>query len=162
MKRAKLPLAPWFVCAIILTFVGAFILVKAASLYFGSFPAMQDYLSGERLLVDSKSKTFGIVDQGIDQTVAFSLKNWTGRKIRVLGASSSCSCTMATNLPLEIGPDETELFKVVVHTTNISGNLTVFIRVFSDDSISPELILSVNGDIRKGSLDKHKNDDTNL
>ena len=61
---------------------------------FGSMSAALAYLRGDRLLVDESSRTIDDVQSGSEIVVRYGFTNWAAHPVKLLGMSSSCSCTV--------------------------------------------------------------------
>ena len=70
----------------------------------GLVPEIQARLLGEDLAVDSTTESLGNIVAGERRIVQFGIKNLTEVQITLLGAHTSCSCTVVDDLPLTIAP----------------------------------------------------------
>ena len=109
---------------------------------FGSMSAALAYLRGERLLVDESSKTIDDVRSGSEIVVRYGFTNWAAHPVKLLGMSSSCSCTVVEDLPMTLAASETKAVSVKIKVDEGRPDFTGSIRVFTDDPRSPEIILS--------------------
>lgn len=114
---------------------------------FGSSASALAYLRGDRLIPDTYTKSFGTVERGEICLLTFSLKNWTKQPIKVLGARSSCSCLVTSDLPAVIPPMGQLSLRVSAHAKNVPGPYFEHVRVFTD-SDEARLLLYVQGLIR--------------
>jgi hypothetical protein len=126
---------------------GAALLILSVwgTLRFGSFQNALAYVSGERLLVDSATKSFGSVESGIDQRIYFLVSNWSDRSISILGAGSQCAVTLTENLPLIIPPKSSRRVNVRLRTETKVGKVSESVRLYTDSAYRPELVIRVVG-----------------
>jgi hypothetical protein len=162
MKTIQVKLSTWTKATAAIGIILIVCVWIVAVLLFGSTSAALAFLDGERLLVDSRSKSFGTVDPGLDQSVRFSLTNWTGQPVTIVGFQASCSCTMATDLPLSIPDGGTRFVSVAVKTAKLTGDFVATVRLFTDASSLPEVRLRVAGRFHRvlstGGLDEQSRD----
>jgi hypothetical protein len=76
--------------------------------------AVDYYLRGRTLILDSHEKSFGTTAPGARSKVSFRLTNWDSEPIRILGCQSSCTCLIRDDLPFAIPAGETRDFSVAV------------------------------------------------
>jgi hypothetical protein len=92
----------------ILACIGGGALLLAAPLawgywQFGSLASTLAYLNGERLLVDPATPSFGVAKRGEERDVQVTIRNRTGKDVKILGAKSTCGCmVMAEQFPISI------------------------------------------------------------
>ena len=111
---------------------------------FGSIPAALAYVRGDRLGVDSPTKSFGTTALRETRAVSFRLTNWTSRPIVILGAHATCSCAVASGLPATHAPRGEHTLEIKA-TPSKTGNYTEIIRCFTDDARQSEIQLKVTG-----------------
>jgi hypothetical protein len=87
--------------AVILSLTLAVLAVGAGygRLRFGSVSATVDSRRGQSLLVDERAKSVSGVQAGSQVVVSYAVTNISDRPVRLIGASSSCSCTVIQDLP---------------------------------------------------------------
>ena len=144
-------LDPWMASTIILTNVGLALLVVLGLVRFGTIGSALAYLGGDRLLVDSRSKSFGAVELGKRASVDFRFANKARTKIRLLGATSSCTCALPEGLPVTVPAGAACLVKVPVRAKGKAGHVTEKIRFYVDCPQQPVVDVTVSGDV----LDAH-------
>jgi len=147
VQAAKKPL-PWLAPTLILTIAGLLFLAVAALYYFGSVSSALAYLSGDRLLADRRSESFGEVDQGQRLTIRFALANTSRREIRVLGAKTRCTCVFAEDLPLSVPPTGRRAIKIAVNTDSLIGPIRQPIFLYTDFPGQSKVELLVVGRVR--------------
>jgi hypothetical protein len=147
--RFSLPrVSPWTKVTAALTAILIVGLAIVAITRFGSIPTALAYVAGERLLVDSPSKSFGTVDAGAEPVVPFTVQNRSDHAVKIIGARTSCTCTIVANLPMTIPPGGSLDVPISVKTSRLKGQVSVTVRVYSDDPRRAELVLNVEGFIR--------------
>ena len=101
------------------------------------------YLRGDRLVLDSRSKSFGRLAIGESRTIPFFLWNTSDKPLWIIGSKPSCGCTKMDRLPLEI-PSKTEgCLSVVVTPNRVNDRMEETIRLITDDY--GEVTLTVRG-----------------
>jgi hypothetical protein len=112
---------------------------------FGSQAAAVGYLRGEIIHADARIKSFG--DQPIDTKteVSFVLTNLTSRPIKIVGSSTTCSCTIAENLPMTIVPHGSASVNVAVSIGQELGAVRQDVEFYTDCPNLPSLVVSVAG-----------------
>jgi hypothetical protein len=103
-----------------------------ASYHFGSFAAALGYLEGDRLLVADPFKSIGEVPSGSKHLVSFSVRNYSGRPVRILGVKSSCSCTTIEDLPRTLNAGQTMTVPVTVDLPRSGETFLGHIEIFTD------------------------------
>jgi hypothetical protein len=73
---------------------------------FGSIGGLLAFLQGRALYVQPSRTWFGGLAPGEPFKASVRLQNLTGGPLKVLGSHTSCSCTSAEGLPLELGPGQ--------------------------------------------------------
>jgi len=86
----------------------------------------------------------GVVNQGEIPRGQFSLQNIGDETLIIKGIKSSCGCTAAMMESKEIPPGKEAKIQIVVDTTGKELNIEKTITVISNDSLRPEIVLSVS------------------
>ncbi len=143
--------------AVILISTNLALLVMAvwAIASFGSIRgAVGYYLRGETLFFDSTEKSFGVASPGEKVTVAFRLTNRGRKPIRVLGCSAICTCTLPTDLPFTLGPNESRDVtlsirepKRQVPQPSKPKDLSLEVTLFTNNAAQSRIPLTVKGRI---------------
>ncbi len=141
----------WMSMTIIFANMGLAVLAAWACLQFGSLRTAAVYLAGDRLLADARSKTFGMAVRGQDPTVKFELYNRTSKPIAIIGASSSCTCVVAEDLPMTITTSGKGALKVKIRTASKSGRIMESLKVYTDYADQPVIELKVIGRVSEGT-----------
>jgi hypothetical protein len=144
----KITVSPWTITTIATTSGLLVALAAFAHAHFGSVSTALDYVSGERVLLDQTSKTFGTVDAGSTQVLQFVVMNKTDHPLNILGSKTSCGCTVVENLPMSIPAGSFKPVGVVVKTDSFKGQFNARIRLFSEEKDHPEINFEVRGYIR--------------
>lgn len=109
---------------------------------FGSVSAGLAYLRGARFFVDEPIKK---LESGPVETLVplcYSLTNLTGHPVRLLGVTTTCTCTEVEKLPGTIGAGETIAARAKIKIGGSNPTTTGRIRLFTDESRSPEIVLT--------------------
>lgn len=148
--RVTLPrLSPWTKTTVATTAILASALTLVAIVRFGSIPTALAYLSGERLLVAKSSKSFGAVEAGTQLEIPFEVMNHSDRTVTIVGARSSCDCTIASNLPSTIRPGGVGTVTVRIKTGRWRGNFSSTVTLYADDARRRSLALTIRGYVRR-------------
>jgi hypothetical protein len=121
--------------------------VVAGRHWFGSTSSALAYLRGHRLIPDAYTKSFGAATTDERPSVNFLLTNWTEQPIKVLGANSSCTCLVTSDLPFVVPPKGRALLKVGARAKSRSGPYAERLRVITD-TMQSNLVLYVQGTFR--------------
>lgn len=118
------------------------------SVGFGSLPVAIRYVRGERLIVEPvRFKLRGLkVDP--PRTVATYVRNFTGRPVKLLGASTRCACVFAQDLPTNVAAGETRRLDLKVRSLPNKTELDQTIVIFTDCPEGSRLAIQVQGSSR--------------
>jgi hypothetical protein len=116
-------------------------LASAALIRYGSLTIAIQRLKGEILVVDRPVVAMSGVRPGSRVDLRYSITNVADHPVRLLGASTSCSCTMVENLPIVLAPSETRTLSATVSTSEDDRGLDGSIHLYMDDTLSPEIII---------------------
>jgi len=130
-------LALTFVCAI----------GFAAWLYFsfGSTGASVAYLRGMSVAIEPTSHHLGEIPAGRTSAAEFVVQNLTRKPVTILGARSSCQCTVVNDLPLTLAARERRSLRISVRPDErfIRKPFVQGARLFVDSQDSlPEIIIT--------------------
>src|SRR5579875_2090125 len=117
---------------------------------FGTSSSALAYLSGRRLLVDAPSRSVGTLVEGQTRRIQFVIMNYTDHPIELVGAGSSCTCTMAEDLPLTIPVSGRRPITVAVKAGTKQGKFSESVAVFTDDRNHPSMYLKIKGYVSPG------------
>lgn len=106
-------------------------LSAVATFWYGSPAAALASLRGERLSVSPSLVDFGEAIGGETQEASIMLTNRTDARIRVVGGTSDCACTVLQDLPLTIPPGETEAVTVRGRIPADAGQFTRNVRLLA-------------------------------
>jgi hypothetical protein len=122
----------WLATTTILVAIGFASLLLGGIYQFGSAASALAYLRGDGLIPDAYTKSFGIAAGGEIRSLTFSLKNWTKQPIKVLGASSSCTCLVTSDLPAVVPPMGRLNLRVSARAKSGLGPYSERIHLFTD------------------------------
>ncbi len=129
-ERERGKWSSWIVTTTVCFVVGLLTLGLFGKLRYGTVAATVHAWRGDVMLCDRYEVAIGRPQS--DQTIAFQLTNTSSQPIRVLGARSSCTCVMATGLPLNVAPGATKTLEVRFKPKKLDVPLSESIRVFTD------------------------------
>ncbi len=115
---------------------------------FGSLSCTLAYLNGERLLVDPATLSFGAGRRGEERDLHVTIRNRTGKEVKLLGAKSTCSCMAAVEkFPISISPGGQQ--ELTIHVWLIGKDSLFEKRVdyYTDDEANPVIAVTVRGTI---------------
>lgn len=117
-----------------------------------SFTAIINTLRGDPLIPNKYAINIGKICKDEKRTCEFQITNMSAKPIALFGVRTSCACTTVTALPEMINPRESVSIKIKVQSQSKGGPFTRHIRLFTNSSDQPFLILRVRGvEIRQNS-----------
>jgi len=131
--------------------------------HFGSFRgAMNYYLRGESLSVDSITRSFGVAKPSDRLNVSFNLTNQGDETVRILGCQAYCNCVVPQDLPFALRPGEKSSFTISVHIpSGIQANregsthLELPLTLFTSNPQQSRVSLAISGDVRDEPTASH-------
>jgi len=108
---------------------------------FGSVAASIAYLRGEHVAVDEPLKSLVGIQGGSRLVVRYGLTNRSGHPIKLVGATSSCSCTAVEDLPKTLAAFEKQSVQVKITVAEDRSDFSGSIRLFTDDLDSQDVVL---------------------
>lgn len=143
----------FFACA-------ALISVLLAFGVFGGFRAVARgcaLMMGETLVVDSATKSFGVVAPGDPITVAYRLTNRGEQEVRVVGLRAACRCVVPDDLPFVLRPKESRDLPISIRNLKKedvphSQTLDWAITVFTTNPAQVQIALRIKGEIRPNAV----------
>ncbi len=115
----------------VLVILGLFAAI--GTLAFGSPAAALGYLRGERLSVEPRLVDVGEGYIGEQKQVVVQLRNWTDKRIRVVGGTADCSCLVTGELPVTVEPGERCPLTVMVWMKGPPGQFTRSVNLLTHD-----------------------------
>ncbi len=114
------------------------------------------YITGETILVDSHTKSFGVIPPGGSVTVTFKLTNLGHDAIRIVGCRSGCPCMVPDDLPFVLHSKESRDFTVSIGASENVRTSSVKTRrlrltLFTTNPSQSQIPLTVSGE--SGQLD---------
>ena len=120
----------WLLTTAIGFAVGLLVAVGVVRARYGTWAAATHALRGDAVLSDRYEVALDRPEAA--QTVAFRLTNTSSTPVRLIGAQSSCSCVMATGLPLKVAPGASQTLEVRFKPKKASTSFRESVRVFTD------------------------------
>lgn len=144
----------WITATIVFTNIGLACLVACALYFFGSVGEAIAYVRGQRLFASAD----GVVTAVEGQTQEFDLvvRNMGGRRVRILGGQSSCSCLVALGVPTDLPARGRLVIRVSFRPKRRTGQFSQAIRLFTDDLDQSDLDVLVNCQVTGSSEVKKK------
>ncbi len=125
---------------------------------YGSLDNAIHAILGETLLVDSRENSVGPMHQGDEVTTEFRVTNLMSTPARILGAQTSCTCTVPDEMPFTIPAYSSRAFRVRVHapgSTGLndgeSGPFRTELTLFTNDAKRSRVALAIRGELRPGA-----------
>lgn len=137
----------WLATTLVTTALALLALAVWAVGRFDSIQGALKYASGETLLVDAATKTFGTREPGEKVNVAFKLINSGNAPIRIVGSRVGCSCTVPDELPFSLAAGERRLFQVSVSLPKEPQGIQMPVTLFTNIAEQPELELTIVGEV---------------
>lgn len=141
-------ISSWIISVLISANVFAVAALSVALFRFGSVQAAFQYVAGQTLVVDEALKSFGAVDLGQVTDVTFQLKNIGDRDLRIVGSSSSCTCTVPDELPMTIEPGRMKSLRVTVLSPGTPKKLRLPLTLYTSNPRQKEVELLIVGEIK--------------
>lgn len=143
----------WMRQFLLITNAMLMVLVVYSISVFGSVERSLRYLAGERIFIDSPSKTVGQLDQSDSRAVSFRISNLSRDPVEIIGANLSCTCLVTDELPIAIGPRKTKDFHVRVEPKGKTGRIKEKVVLFTTRNTERIIPLEIVGDVSSPSLD---------
>jgi hypothetical protein len=135
----------------VFAFLGGVALIVAVAVFYadglGTPTAIRSYFVKSPLLVDSVTKSFGVVNAGETVKIPFTFTNSSNSPIHFLGARSSCSCVVAEDLPCTLASISTKILNIDVSTKGRMNSVTETLDFFTDCAIQPIVTLKITGSV---------------
>jgi hypothetical protein len=115
---------------------------------FGSPSVAISYFRGERLVVDQPTLSVEEGKAGDVRNVEFTVRNIGRSPIRVVGANTSCTCVVFSDLPLTVPGRGFHVLKLAAKY-RAQGDLLQAVTYYSDCPTQPELPIEIRGKLIK-------------
>jgi hypothetical protein len=102
-------------------------------------------LRGESITIGPAVSDVGEGSAGDVRTFDVELTNRTDRRIRIVGGTSTCSCTAVKDLPITVTPGETRPISVSVAFRGSTGRFGHRFLLYTDDEIQPVVVARFRG-----------------
>jgi hypothetical protein len=117
---------------------GAFGIMALSSSRIAAVKGLVARAKGQGLIVDAADKSFGDVAPGETRDVHFTLTNVTNKAVRIVGVSTSCTCTaIVQDVPLTIDAGMTQdiVFKVNYGKAGIASEMIYLYTDFTSQQL---------------------------
>jgi hypothetical protein len=110
-------------------------------------------MKGETILVDSPTKSFGVVAPGDPIAVSYKLTNWGDQDVRIVGFRAKCKCMAPDILPFVLHPRESRDLSISIVNRQREGEVSSqtidwIITIFTTNPAQVQIPLTVKGEIR--------------
>ena len=105
------------------------------------------YLRGEAFVLDADVRSLGEGRVGAEQAVDVRVRNTSGDKLVLTGASAQCSCLKVSGLPVDVAAGETISVRAKYHFFGDPGERTQLLTIYSNSRITPERTLVVRATV---------------
>jgi hypothetical protein len=123
-------------------------MIKNALLSFCLFASISfAQLIQPKLVLQQSSFDFGDIKQGETVSHTFVLSNSGGDLLKISNVKASCGCTAAAPEKNELAPGESTNLLVKFNSTGRQGKQTKTIRIYSNDPLNPEMLLTIAGNV---------------
>jgi hypothetical protein len=111
---------------------------------------------GETILVDSSTKSFGVVSAGDPLVISYKLTNRSDQNIRIVGCRAVCRCMVPEGLPFTLRARESRDFPISIRNPervrgSPSQSVNWGITLFTTNPAQAQITLTVKGEIRAPS-----------
>jgi hypothetical protein len=111
---------------------------------FGSLASTVAYLNGERVFVDPDTLSLGVVRRGEERDLRFTIRNRTGKAVKLLGAKSTCGCMrMEETFPISIGEGGQRELTIHVWLTGKDSAFDKRVDFYTDEESKPVIAVAV-------------------
>lgn len=115
---------------------------------FGSLSNTLAYLNGERLLVDPATLSFGAVRRGEERDLQVTIRNRTGKEVKIMGAKSNCGCMgMEEKFPFSIAQGGQRELTIHIWFTGKDSAFEKRVDFYTDNEAKPVTAVLVRGTI---------------
>lgn len=135
----------WLFGTLAATFLILCFCVEYGRYRFGSVSAALTYLKGRRIHIDQETKSFGDCLTGGISSVQYSVRNISGRKVRLFGVRTSCSCALVGDLPKVIENNQAITVKVLIAAPRKPADISGSVDIYTDLPQHPALKLGYTG-----------------
>jgi Protein of unknown function (DUF1573) len=110
-------------------------------------------MSGQTLVVDSTTKSFGTVAPGEPITVSFELVNRGHESIRIVGSEANCTCIVPGDFPISVNRGERHVIRIAVNNpylegNNVSRHVNAQVSLLTTNVSQAQIPLTIKGEIR--------------
>jgi len=99
------------------------------------------YLNGGQVIVDKQNRSLMNVEPNAVCTLEYQVANQTPHRLTVIGAKTSCSCTVVDDLPLIIEAFEKKSVSIKITAPDEPTRLTGDVVLYTDSPRCPSLKL---------------------
>ena len=104
------------------------------------------FLRGEQITVDQTTVDLGVGQNGEWKTGKATVQNLSARPVRIVGGHADCSCVVAEELPVAIGPGAKAEIPFRLHyPASSTGQFWKEVRLITDDPSQGPLVLLLVG-----------------
>jgi len=103
------------------------------------------------LILQQSSFDFGDIKQGDKVSHTFVISNGGGDLLKISDVKASCGCTAAAPEKKELAPGESTNLLVTFNSAGRMGNQSKTVRIYSNDPLNPEMLLSITGNVVSAS-----------
>lgn len=104
-----------------------------------------------KIVMQQSSFDFGEIKQGEVVSHDFVISNSGGDLLKISNVTASCGCTAAAPEKKELAPGESTNLTVKFNSSGRRGKQHKTVKVFSNDSQTPELALTITGNVVLGN-----------
>ena len=99
-----------------------------------------------KIVAPETTREAGKVSRGDQITEVFEIRNEGDADLAIRSVQPSCGCTVAA-FDHKVEPGKSGQVKVVIHTDGFTGAIAKAVTVYSNDSVTPRLVLTVKAEI---------------
>jgi hypothetical protein len=131
--------------------VGSAILSTAffltAWLWLGASEAVLAMLHGEAVVIIPATVELGDCLPGDERQMQFRVVNLSSSSVTLTGIYTSCSCLLASSLPMQLEARGASTLQLTVHASGDQGDFTRQAVLYTDSDASPQLPIKLVGRI---------------
>jgi len=124
--------------------VAAVSLFALSTAVLGSVHAALSFFAGRTLLHNERLTISAADRQNVTVRLKLPVRNLSWREVRLIGATSTCSCVTATKLPVRIAPWATAEIEILVRRHSSSQAIDEAVELFTDSDSVPRIAVAVS------------------
>lgn len=114
---------------------------------FGSIRSALEFARGQRLVLETRSRSIGNVKPGSQLEITFNIANRGPQPVRIVGCGMACIGRAINDLPMLVEPRGTRPFAIRLVMHRRPGAFEMPVILYTNDPAEPELTLTISGTV---------------